>query len=144
MYSAIDIAKYAITYCMTMGTPISNLQLQKILYYLQVYYLKKGYSLFREEIYAWQHGPVVPEVYYMFCGYGASKIQNVYSVDVMAGDTAYIDPIIERLRMIDPWKLVDMTHRPGQPWDMVYNGKIDATGLIEKRLLVMDSTDLGV
>lgn len=50
MYSAIEIAKYVITYCMLMNTPVSNLQLQKILYYLQVYYLKQGYSLFREEI----------------------------------------------------------------------------------------------
>lgn len=133
MYSAIEIAKYVITYCMLMNTPVSNLQLQKILYYLQVYYLKQGYSLFREEIYAWQHGPVVPEVYYMFSGYGASKIQNVYNTGIDPKDTMNIDPIVEKLRQIDPWKLVRMTHRAGQPWDMVYNDKIDRAGVIEKK-----------
>lgn len=144
MYSAIDVAKYVITYCMEMLTPISNLQLQKILYYLQVYYLKRGYALFKEEIFAWQHGPVVPEVYYVFSGYGASKIQNIYASDIDPKDTAHIDPIVEKLRLLDPWELVNMTHRPNQPWDRVYNGKIDKEGLIDKRLLVMDTTDLGV
>lgn len=134
MYSAIEIAKYVITYCMLMNTLVSNLQLQKILYYLQVYYLKQGYSLFREEIYAWQHGPVVPEVYYMFSGYGASKIQNVYNTGIDPKDTMNIDPIVEKLRQIDPWKLVRMTHRAGQPWDMVYNDKIDRAGVIEKKI----------
>ncbi len=143
MYSVIEIAKLVISYCMEMGTPISNLQLQKILYFLQVYYVRKGFPLFKEEIYAWQHGPVVPEAYYMFSGYGASKIQNVYSTEVSQADQASILPIIEKLRIIDPWELVNMTHRKGQPWDLVYNGKLDPTGLIEKRLLEMDDTDLG-
>ena len=37
MYSVIEVAKYVISYCMEKGNPISNLQLQKMLYYLQVY-----------------------------------------------------------------------------------------------------------
>lgn len=143
MYSVIEIAKFVISYCMGKGTPISNLQLQKILYYLQVYYLRKGYSLFKEEIYAWQHGPVVPEAYYMFSGYGASKIQNIYSTEISPQMQAEIEPLIEQLRNLDPWTLVDMTHREGQPWDQVYNDKIDPTGLIDKRLLAMDDTPLG-
>lgn len=36
-----------------------------------------------------------------------------------------------------------MTHKAGQPWDRVYNEKIDPTGLIDKHLLAMDTTDLG-
>ena len=143
MYSVIEIAKYVISYCMEMGTPISNLQLQKILYFLQVYYVRKGFPLFREEIYAWQHGPVILEVYHMFSGYGASRIQNIYTTEVSPADEANLLPIVEKLRTIDPWELVNMTHRKGQPWDLVYNGKIDPTGLIDKRLLAMDNTNLG-
>ena len=37
LYSAMDIAKYIIDKCIDDEMPISNLQLQKILYYLQVY-----------------------------------------------------------------------------------------------------------
>ena len=39
IYSALNIAKYVVTFCFKRGNPISNLQLQKILYYIQ------GYSL---------------------------------------------------------------------------------------------------
>lgn len=144
MYNVIEVAKFVISYCMKMGTPISNLHLQKILYYLQVFCARQGFSLFEEDIYAWQHGPVIPEVYYMFSGYGASKIQNTYSTEISQAVQANILPIIEKLRTISPWTLVDMTHKPGLPWDRVYNGKINATGVIDKELLKMDDTDLGV
>lgn len=144
MYSVIEVAKFVISYCMKMGTPVSNLQLQKILYYLQVYCVRKGFHLFEEDIYAWQHGPVVPEAYYMFSGYGASKIQNVYETQIAESVQANILPIIEKLRTIAPWTLVSMTHKPGMPWDKVYNDKIDPTMLIDKRLLETDNTDLGV
>lgn len=144
MYSAIEIAKYIISYCTDLGTPISNLKLQKILYYLQVYYVRSGSLLFYEDIYAWQHGPVIPEVYYMFSGYGASSIQNRYILSIDHAVESHINPVIEKLRMISPWDLVDMTHAHGGPWDIVYNKGIDPTGLIDKRLLTADTTDLGV
>lgn len=143
MYSAVEIAKFIISYCMDMGTPISNLQLQKILYFLQVAYVRWGQVLFFEEIYAWQHGPVVPNVYYKFSGYGASKIQNVYDTDIDAGTQSHIMPIIEFLRRIDPWTLVEMTHKKDGPWDLVYNQKIDPVGAIDRRLLTRDTTYLG-
>ena len=143
MYSAVEIAKFIISYCMDMGTPISNLQLQKILYFLQVFYMRKGFPLFEEEIYAWQHGPVIPEVYYMFSGYGASRIQNRYAIELDPATEAAILPIIEKLRVLDAWTLVRMTHEENYPWDMVYNKGVDPTGVIDKRLLSRDHTDLG-
>ena len=144
MYNAIEVAKFVISYCTSMETPVSNLQLQKILYYLQVFFLRNGFPLFNEDFYAWQHGPVVPEVYYMFSGYGASKIQNLYSTEIDQATQAAMLPIIEQLRLIDPWTLVNMTHRKNQPWDRVFNDKIDPSGLMDKRLIAMDDTDLGV
>ncbi len=50
---------------------LTNLKLQKLLYYEQGYHLAQfGTPLFEEEIEAWQYGPVVPEVYarYSVCG----------------------------------------------------------------------------
>ena len=41
MYVALDLSKYIISKCVRDGHPISNLQLQKILYYIQVYFLKQ-------------------------------------------------------------------------------------------------------
>lgn len=39
-YSAVDLSKYIVYKCITEGQPISNLQLQKILYYIQRNFLK--------------------------------------------------------------------------------------------------------
>ena len=44
-YQAIDIAKYIIGKCTADNQPISNLQLQKILYFLQRKYLNKLHFL---------------------------------------------------------------------------------------------------
>jgi uncharacterized phage-associated protein len=42
------------------GDVISNLKLQKLLYYAQGFYLAiYGKALFEEDIVAWEHGPVV-------------------------------------------------------------------------------------
>ena len=54
---------------------ISNLKLQKMLYYEQGYYLAKfGKPLFNEEIEAWMYGPVVPSVYEHYSKYGNNGI----------------------------------------------------------------------
>lgn len=43
---------------------ITNLKLQKVLYFAQAYYLAKiGKPLFSDNIEAWAYGPVVPTVY---------------------------------------------------------------------------------
>lgn len=54
---------------------LTNLKLQKLLYYEQGYHLAQfGTSLFDEEIEAWQYGPVVPEVYDRYSSYGSNVI----------------------------------------------------------------------
>ncbi len=47
MKSVLSVAKYIITYCSGIGRPVSNLQVQKILYFLQLAYFRKfDYWLF--------------------------------------------------------------------------------------------------
>ena len=46
------------------GSPVSNLKLQKLLYYAQAWHLAFfGAPLFDEDFEAWVHGPVVPRVF---------------------------------------------------------------------------------
>ena len=40
MYKAIDLSKYIVSKCVRDNIPISNLQLQKILYYIQKEFLR--------------------------------------------------------------------------------------------------------
>ena len=83
-YNAIDLARYIISKCSKEHCSISNLQLQKILYYIQVEWLSKNNEpLFNNDICAWQFGPVVPDVYYLYNGYGASKILSQYDKNMI-------------------------------------------------------------
>ena len=126
MYTASDIPKYIITKCTRDTQPISNLQLQKILYYVQRQYVKQqDEPLFADVIEAWQFGPVVPNVYYNFCGYGSMSIIAQYpEVKVDQQARQIIDPIVEAKRALNPWDLVEDTHRPDGPWDITYrNGQ---------------------
>lgn len=70
-YSAIDIAKKIV--CKTdvlHGDTISNLKLQKLLYFMQGFHLAWfGAPLFGERMEAWTYGPVVPVVFQEFKRY---------------------------------------------------------------------------
>ena len=124
MYRALDIACYIITYCVEHGHPISNLQLQKILYYIQLYYLKEtGFPAFRDSIEAWQFGPVVPNVYYRFSGNGAMPITSTFNTEhINAIDKNNFDPIIDEKSVLPPWDLVAETHHEGGAWERNYRG----------------------
>ena len=120
-YSAVELSKYIITKCAMDNKPISNLQLQKILYFIQKEYLqKKGVPAFEDPIEAWQFGPVVPNVYYRFCGYGGMPILSEYTSDICEEDKKFIDPLVDEKRCLDPWDLVKETHKAGSAWSYTY------------------------
>lgn len=121
--SAVDLSKYIVTKCAVDDCPISNLQLQKILYYIQKYFLKHDSIAFYDDIEAWQFGPVVPNSYYQFCGFGAMPITNEYKTAIENIESKIaIDKIVEEKRALDPWQLVDATHKKDGAWDIIYNG----------------------
>lgn len=123
-YCASDIANYIITKCENDGIPISNLQLQKILYYIQRDYARTtGNQLFSDRIEAWQFGPVIPDVYYTYAVFGGTPIlsSSDSTCDSISPSIAkIIDPIIEDKRNLNPWTLVEDTHKSGGAWDEIY------------------------
>ena len=75
MYSAETIAEYVIHYCDKKGKIMTNLKLQKILYFIQVNFLVTiDNPCFKEDIFAWGFGPVIPEVYRKYKAYGSTHI----------------------------------------------------------------------
>lgn len=117
-YYVTEIAKYIITYCSNKKRPISNLKLQKLLYFLWIDYFKKNNcSLFNENICAWQFGPVVPEVYYEFCSYAGSPINKIYDIVIYnQNDSVIINNLIDKYIEFSASKLVEMTHKAFKPW----------------------------
>lgn len=75
MYDANSVAYYIIKYHEECNDVISNLKLQKLLYFVQAQFLVyKGEPCFSDEIEAWDCGPIVRRVYYKYKHFGASFI----------------------------------------------------------------------
>ena len=57
MIDVLDLALYIVNKCVNEGCLVTNLQLQKVLYYIQVEFLqKKGVLIFEDSIEAWKFG----------------------------------------------------------------------------------------
>lgn len=105
------------------GEGISNMKLQKILYFAQAAHLSlEGSALFSEEIYAWQYGPVVDEVYHAYKGAQRTPIKTTKSDNhksLSADITAFLEEIWQLFGKYSAAKLVEMTHAH-VPWKSVY------------------------
>lgn len=65
------------------GDSISNLKLQKLVYYAQAWHLAiTGEPLFADRIEAWPHGPVAPSLYGKYKVFGWEPIRPVASPQV--------------------------------------------------------------
>jgi uncharacterized phage-associated protein len=118
MPRALDVAGYFLSLQDdNAGDSISNMKLQKLLYYAQGFRLaERGEPLFNEHMEAWQHGPVVPAVYHEFKEFGGSGLPRDYGYRDIDKDTAvFLDEIYRVYGQFSAWKLSKMTHDE-PPW----------------------------
>ncbi|PEC62931.1 Panacea domain-containing protein [Bacillus toyonensis] len=126
MAKVIDVAKYLINQSRP-GTQenITNLKLQKLLYYAQGFYLAiKEKALFEEDIEAWVHGPVVPEVYSEFKEYTYNDINGTYDEKEIVLTKEEIDLLDNMWNIFQSYSgkvLEEMTHNE-EPWINARNG----------------------
>jgi uncharacterized phage-associated protein len=127
IYSAHDIAKLLITQSdPEIGDIISNLKLQKLLYYCQgVNLAVYKQPLFKEDLFAWQYGPVVSEVYHKYKTYGSSSInENIDDlIDIDTQSEDLIKEVYEVYGQYSALKLMNMTHKES-PWNETKIGEI--------------------
>ena len=124
MYSAVDVARYVIWYCKRQGYSISNLKLQKILYFVQAEFLvNTGKPCFSEEIEAWDFGPVVPEVYHEFKIFGSADIPRAVCMNadelILKKDRKIINEMVDQCAHYTASALVEITHNQ-DPWVKAY------------------------
>ena len=125
IYSAMAVANYVINKSYESNHSVSNLQLQKLLYFMWIdYYKETGKTLFWDPICAWQFGPVVPEVYYEYCVYGGRPINIQCETEICESDEPVLDSIMNKYVNIPVNILVEMTHKKNSAWDVVYQGGI--------------------
>lgn len=99
---------------------LSNLKLQKLIYYSQGFHLAIfGERLFPEKIEAWTHGPVCPEIYHRFKQFGSSPV--VFDEDFEPEkefneeQVELLEEVFDVFGQFSAWKLRNMTHEE-PPW----------------------------
>ena len=120
MPTAMAVAEYILTLSdPDIGDIISNLKMQKLLYYCQCACLAiHDRPLFEEIMENWDHGPVVPAVYreYKVHGNDALPFPSYYDFDQLTDDeVSVINEIYNVYGQFSAWRLKAMTQQE-PPW----------------------------
>lgn len=120
IYDVLDIAEYIIKRGWELGDCINCLKLQKILYFVQAYFLiATNYPCFDEKIEAWAFGPVIPVAYKKYIIFGNGSIPEediVQDFDyIEENDKKLIDAAIQLLLPYSSVLLTDLIQKQS-PW----------------------------
>jgi len=122
-YSAHQIARFFLSLVDQETNDVSNLKLQKLCYYAQgICSAMRGGRLFKEKVAAWDHGPVVPELYHAYKNYGSGYIPPDSNFDIQsidAPDRISLEAIYRYYGQFSAWRLRNMTHEEA-PWRDAY------------------------
>jgi len=135
MYDVRDIANFVLDRADERNAEISNLALQKLLYFIHGwFYSVYNLPLIKSKFEAWKLGPVQRVVYDQFKGFGGLPIKDhrAQFLDPMTGQSVYRAPVIDAahkdliVAVLDKYmrfsagQLVEMSHVEDGPWEYVW------------------------
>ena len=126
MYNVIDLSNYIISLFDEQNAPITNLKLQKVLYYVQGYFIKVfGREAFQNEIHCWCYGPVVQKAYFEYNLRGSERLVASYvsPLHLTNIEQELIQKIVSKCKIIPSSRLVAMTHEEF-PWKNAKQGEV--------------------
>ncbi len=135
IYDSAQVANFFLKKAEKEDVPISMLKLVKLCYVAHGFYLGlTGKPLIREEVQAWQYGPVIPSLYHEFKSFGRRSIDRFASVFVFSKlevvypkiskdnkeDRAILSKVWDSYKDCSGEILINKTHAKGTPWYKVY------------------------
>jgi uncharacterized phage-associated protein len=110
--------------------PLTNLQLQKIIFFAHGSHLARfQLPLVLNRFEAWEHGPVIPELYHALKQCGDRAIRSavtrydlesgtdlVVRADFPGRTCQHLEEMLLFYGRMDPWELVKLSHVPDGPW----------------------------
>lgn len=145
--SYTQVANYFIALSNETGNLISNLKLQKLVYYAQAWHLA-NYSkeLILEDFQAWVHGPVIPSLYGEYKSFGwkpiiredlntekFSEIKKQFSLETLS----LLELVTTEYFGLTAFELERLTHNE-DPWLLTREGLATdepSENIIEKKLI---------
>jgi len=131
-----ELAEYITWISTKEGEPVTHMQLQLILYYVQGIYLQgMEKEAYEEEIEAWDMGPVIEKVFNRYAKYGMGRIVNNKEIELeIDADELYIlDSLIREIRQTAPFDILEDIQHKESAYSRAY--KKGKKKVIEKELL---------
>lgn len=126
MYNCFDIAHQFLLFAQTDNRSVDTMKLLKLTYIAHGWYLGfNGKPLFKNEVQAWKHGPVIPDLYHVIKRYGVGTV----SLDIIAlytenklvdEDVDFLNSIWEAYKDSSGLELSSRTHKKNTPWHKSY------------------------
>ncbi len=134
-YDGRAVANYVLDFCAREQRPITNLSLQKLVFFCHAWCLARlRKPLVRHEFEAWDYGPVLQYLYRDFSKFGSSPITSrAVGIDPETGERAVVqgefeedikqllDEVIGFYSRRSAGELVKLSHVPDGPWFKVWN-----------------------
>lgn len=134
-YDGSQIANYILDFCQQRNRPVTNLSLQKIIYFCHVWSLVNlDKPLVRHNFEAWEFGPVLQYLYHEFKDFDRSPISSrAQKIDVVRGvrETVNYDfdqetelllgRVVDFYSRLSAGDLVELSHAADGPWAKVWH-----------------------
>jgi uncharacterized phage-associated protein len=134
-YDARAVANLLLDLARIRDLQLTQVSILKLIYFAHGWYLATYREpLILQEFEAWKYGPVVKVVRDSFRAFESGPItEKAKKLDVYTSlkvevpsilsttDFNFIRSIFDFYSTYDAWKLSDLTHEPGSPWDQIWN-----------------------
>ncbi len=147
-YSAKSVSNYLLWKAFRSGVTVTSMKLNKLVYFAHGWHLAiKHRPLIKEPVQAWQHGPVIPTIYYTFKRYGNQPIAaptfdrgnklSLPSIPPNDSETArFLDRVWDTYKTLTAKELSDLSHEAGSPWHV---SRSDALAAGKTRAIRIDN-----
>lgn len=124
MYDSKVIANRLIDLARARGETLTPMQLIKLVYIAHGWMLGLYHRpLIRDEVQAWQYGPVIPRLYNALRSYKGQPVEQQVACQPEAVDEAaenIVSQVFARYGRLSGPALSRLTHAAGTPWDLTY------------------------
>lgn len=124
---------------------MTNMKLQKLLYYAQSLHLALyDEPLFDEDVQAWRYGPVCPSAYAFYCDYASNQLP-IPTCETLSSAPLEIKKLLEEVwgifGMHNAYSLSDMTHEE-LPWKIA-RGDLPRQAMSKEPLSLTEMKKIG-
>ena len=120
-HDARDIANELIRRGTENHRVFTHLQIQNLVYYCHAWMLAiYGEPIVNQEVAAWEHGPVIVDLYHALRKYGRDQVQVIPRIrreTYEPKENGIIDAVLHQYGGLSGVELSSLTHAASSPWD---------------------------